>query len=68
MTGKVEAQGVTRLHGIDYRPGNGTVIGVTHTQAIVTIDPATGATTEIAKMSQLYPDPWPMAPLSSFST
>ena len=53
VTGSVEAQGVTRLHGIDYRPGNGTIIGVTDTQAIVTIDPATGATTEIAKMNTM---------------
>jgi hypothetical protein len=28
VTGSVEAQGVTRLLGIDYRPGTGTVIGV----------------------------------------
>ena len=53
VTGRVEAQGITRLHGIDYRPGNGTLIGVTDTQAIVTIDPATGATTEIAKMNTM---------------
>lgn len=53
VTSSVEAQGVTRLHGIDYRPGNGTLIGVTDTQAIVTIDPATGATTEIAKMNTM---------------
>ncbi|MBA4352027.1 MAG: hypothetical protein C0427_12370, partial [Rhodobacter sp.] len=53
VTGRVEAQGITRLHGIDYRPGNGTLIGVTDTQAIVTIDPVTGATTEIAKMNTM---------------
>lgn len=53
VTGSVEAQGVTRLHGIDYRPGNSTIIGVTDTQVIVTIDPATGATTEIAKMNTM---------------
>lgn len=53
VTGSVEAQGVTRLHGIDYRPGNGTIIGVTDTQAIVTIDPATGATTELSKMNTM---------------
>ncbi len=53
VTGSIEAQGVTRLHGIDYRPGNGTIIGVTDTQAIVSIDPATGATTEIAKMNTM---------------
>lgn len=53
VTSSVEAQGVTRLHGIDYRPGNGTIIGVTEAQAIVAIDPATGATTEIAKMNTM---------------
>lgn len=51
VTGMVDAQGVTRLLGIDYRPGTGMVIGLTDTQAIVTIDPATGATTELAKLA-----------------
>lgn len=55
VTGTVEAQGVTRLLGIDLRPGNGTVIGVTETQAIVTIDPQTGATREISQMVTLLP-------------
>jgi hypothetical protein len=53
VTGTMEAQGVTRLHGIDYRPGTGKVIGVTDTQAIVEIDPATGATTELSKMNTM---------------
>lgn len=51
VTGTVEVQGVTRLLGIDYRPGTMTVIGVTQDQAIVTIDPATGATTPLSMMS-----------------
>ena len=51
VTGTVEVQGVTRLHGIDYRPGTMTLIGVTDEQAIVTIDPATGATTALSTMN-----------------
>jgi hypothetical protein len=55
VEGSVEAQGVTRLLGIDYRPANGTVIGVTDTQAIVTIDPATGATAPLSQMNTMLP-------------
>lgn len=51
VTGTVDAQGVTRLHGIDLRPGTGKVIGLTDTFALVEIDPATGATTEVAKLA-----------------
>ncbi|MDR7123621.1 DUF4394 domain-containing protein [Pseudotabrizicola sp. 4114] len=53
VTGTVEVQGVTRLHGIDYRPGTLTVIGVTDEQAIVTIDPATGETTPLSTMNTM---------------
>jgi hypothetical protein len=55
VTGTVEVQGVTRLLGIDYRPGTMTVIGVTDAQAIVVIDPATGATTPLSQMNTLLP-------------
>ena len=55
VTGSVEAQGVTRLLGIDYRPGTGTLIGVTDTQSIVEIDPKTGATKEMAQMTTMLP-------------
>lgn len=51
VTHQMEAQGVTRLHGIDYRPGSGTIIGLTDSLAIVEIDPATGTTTELAKLA-----------------
>lgn len=50
-TGTVEVQGVTRILGIDYRPGTMTLIGVTDNQDIVTIDPATGATTPLSSMT-----------------
>jgi hypothetical protein len=49
----MEVTGATGLIGIDYRPGTKTVIGVTRDQAIVTIDPATGAATEVAKMDKM---------------
>lgn len=51
VTGTVEVQGVNKLHGIDYRPGTMTVIGVTDEQAIVTIDPMTGETTPLSTMN-----------------
>lgn len=55
VTGTVEVQGVTRLLGIDYRPGNMTVIGVTDAQAIVVIDPTNGATTPLSQMTTMLP-------------
>ena len=55
VTATTEVQGVTRLLGIDYRPNTRTVIGVTDTQAIVIIDPATGATTPLATMNTMLP-------------
>jgi DNA-binding beta-propeller fold protein YncE len=47
----MEVGGVDRLLGIDLRPGNGTLVGVTAEQAIVTIDLETGAATEIATIA-----------------
>jgi DNA-binding beta-propeller fold protein YncE len=55
VTATVEVQGVTRLLGIDLRPGNGMLYGVTDAQAIVQIDPATGAVTEVATMATPLP-------------
>ncbi|MGR3450172.1 MAG: DUF4394 domain-containing protein [Paracoccus sp. (in: a-proteobacteria)] len=49
--------GVDALLGIDYRPANGTLVGVTPDNRIVTIDPATGAATELSVMDT----PLPMA-------
>ncbi len=51
VTATVEVQGVTSLLGIDLRPGNGKLYGVTDAQAIVEIDAATGAVIEIATMN-----------------
>jgi hypothetical protein len=53
VTGTVEVQGVTRLHGIDYRPGTMTVIGVTEAQVIVTIDLMTGTATPLSTMNTM---------------
>lgn len=48
----VEVQGVTKLAGIDLRPSNKMLVGVTSENVIVTIDPATGKATEVAKMDK----------------
>lgn len=48
----MDVTGVDRLVGIDYRPANQTIVGVTADNVIVTIDPATGAATEVAKMDK----------------
>ncbi len=55
VTGTVEVQGVDRLLGIDLRPSNNTVVGVTADHRIVTIDPATGATIDVATMNIMLP-------------
>ena len=55
VTGKVEVQGVDRLLGIDFRPGDKTVVGVTADHRIVVIDHMTGATTEKATMNTMLP-------------
>lgn len=55
VTGTVEVQGVDRLLGIDFRPGDQTVVGVTDDHKIVVIDHMTGATTEKATMNTMLP-------------
>lgn len=55
VTGKVEVQGVDRLLGIDFRPADKTIVGVTADHRIVVIDHMTGATTEKAKMNVMLP-------------
>ncbi|OJF95038.1 MULTISPECIES: DUF4394 domain-containing protein [Rhizobium/Agrobacterium group] len=47
----MDVTGVDSLVGIDFRPANNTVIGVTPDSTIVSIDLATGAATEVAKMN-----------------
>jgi len=53
----MEVTGAGRLVGIDLRPSNNTLVGVTAEGAIVTIDPATGAATALSMMNT----PLPMA-------
>ena len=53
VTKTMDVTGVDKLVGIDFRPGNKTVIGVTPENAIVTIDLETGAAKEIAKMDKM---------------
>lgn len=55
VTATVEVQGVSRLLGIDLRPGNGRLYGVTDAQTIVEIDTATGGVTEVATMTTPLP-------------
>jgi DNA-binding beta-propeller fold protein YncE len=55
VTATIEVQGVSRLLGIDLRPGNGRLYGVTDAQTIVEIDPATGGVTEVAAMTTPLP-------------
>jgi DNA-binding beta-propeller fold protein YncE len=55
VTGSVEVQGVDRLLGIDLRPADNTVVGVTADHKIVVIDHMTGATTEKATMNVMLP-------------
>src|SRR6478609_7354864 len=50
VTKTMDVTGVDKLVGIDFRPGNKTVIGVTPDHAIVSINLETGAATEVAKM------------------
>ena len=46
----VEVTGVDSLVGIDLRPANNTLIGVTSENVVVTIDPKTGEATELSTM------------------
>lgn len=55
VTGEVEVQGVDSLLGIDLRPSNNTLVGVTADHVIVVIDPATGETTELSTMTTMLP-------------
>ncbi|MGN8171335.1 DUF4394 domain-containing protein [Agrobacterium sp. 22117] len=49
----MEVTGVDKLVGIDYRPGNKTVVGVTPDHRIVSINLETGAASDIAKMDKM---------------
>jgi len=51
VTSSMPAKGVKKLHGIDVRPADGMLYGVTDTGWVVTIDPKTGAVTQKAELS-----------------
>lgn len=51
VSGMIDVEGVERLAGLDLRPGNATLVGVTSDNVIVTIDPASGVATELSRMS-----------------
>ncbi|WP_421566917.1 DUF4394 domain-containing protein [Ochrobactrum sp. EDr1-4] len=55
VTKTLEVDGVENLVGIDFRPVDKTVIGVTGDHRIVAINLESGATTEIAKMNTMLP-------------
>lgn len=50
VSGSMEVTGVDSLVGIDLRPSNNTLVGVTPENTVVTIDTSTGAATELSKM------------------
>lgn len=54
VTNSVTVEGPALL-GIDYRPATAQIIGVTAEQAVITIDPATGASTELSRMAVKLP-------------
>ncbi|WP_075289823.1 DUF4394 domain-containing protein [Rhizobium arenae] len=53
VTKVMDVTGVDALVGIDFRPGNKTVIGVTPDHRIVSINIETGAATDVAKMDKM---------------
>ena len=55
VSGTMDVSGVDSLLGIDLRPSNGTLVGVTPDMSIVSIDTASGEATEMAKMDTALP-------------
>jgi hypothetical protein len=55
VSGMMDVTGVDSLLGLDLRPSNNTLVGVTPDMQIVSIDPATGAATEMSKMDTPLP-------------
>ncbi|MDM7459757.1 MAG: DUF4394 domain-containing protein [Paracoccus sp. (in: a-proteobacteria)] len=56
VTGMIEVEGVARLHGIDIRPADSSLVAVTSDNRIVSIDPDTGVTTELSVMDRPLPE------------
>ncbi|KQI68350.1 hypothetical protein AN189_11125 [Loktanella sp. 3ANDIMAR09] len=55
VSGTMDVTGVDSLLGIDLRPSNNTVVGVTPDMTIVSIDTATGEATEMSTMDTPLP-------------
>lgn len=56
VSGTMDVGGVEKLHGIDVRPADGMLYGVTSDGKVVTIDLGTGAATEKSTLSEMLPD------------
>jgi hypothetical protein len=56
VSGTMDVSGVDRLHGIDVRPADGMLYGVTGDGKVVTIDTASGAATEKSTLSETLAD------------
>lgn len=52
VTASVSVKGVKKLHGIDVRPADGMLYGITDDGMIVTIDPKTGESAKKAELSE----------------
>jgi hypothetical protein len=52
VTGKADVKGAANLLGIDVRPADGMLYGVTSDGNIVTVDPKTGQATQKSKLSE----------------
>lgn len=55
VSGTMEVSGVDSLLGIDLRPSNQTLVGVTPDMTVVSIDPRTGAATKMSSMDKPLP-------------
>lgn len=55
VTKTLDVEGVEKLLGIDFRPADKTVIGVTEDHRIVTINLESGAVTDVSKMNEMLP-------------
>ncbi|WP_439816639.1 DUF4394 domain-containing protein [Zavarzinia sp. CC-PAN008] len=56
VTRTVEVTGVDKLHGIDVRPADGLLYGVSADGRVVTIDLESGAASDKSKLSTMLPD------------
>lgn len=55
VTATVDVSGIQSLAGIDLRPANGTLVGVSADNVVVTIDLSTGAATRVSTMDVPLP-------------